>query len=527
MSSIQRAAKPFPKARASDVVRRLMYHDPVYLLSQLVDPDGRPLQVPPHVKRWIRLMTDNLRLVLLGPRDHSKSTTAIGFIFWLFFRHAIDHSARRTRGSGGGYLVLLLSATEDQAQLLMTRIRDLLAANAWLFPDDRPGAARLERPLATSQSHLRLASGAEIRVAAYGTSLRGMHPDLLVLDDVLNDENCSSERKRERTYQYFARTLLPMNPQRIVIVGTAIHDADLLHRLRPRSGLREDRIHEIAWHRYRALNEATGRALWPEQHSYAELARFRDQDPVAFAREFMNDARDELSTYFPRSLTQLAVDAGASLSMLSWYRKTASELVVMGVDVARSERMGADFTVAEVAAVDVNTGVRRVLTIRREQGLDFAAQLNLFHDLAVSFGVDWATIEDNGLQGWVVDELQKLPGGHVFHGHTTTGRGKMRFDLQGIPMLKLALVNGLWVVPSGDEASRKLARIWQDEFGAFGWRDGRVQGIGEHDDVVIASWKLEVALADLVHELSFPRVEIVHMEDIFPGWKPVRIGDYD
>jgi hypothetical protein len=173
-------------------------------------------------------------------------------------------------------------------------------------------------------------------------------------------------------------------------------------------------------------------------------------------------------------------------------------------------------------AFDWRSGIRRVLAVRRERGLDFAAQIGLFTDLAASYGVDLALIENNGFQGWLLDELRRRPGGQAFFGHTT-GRGKLRLETDGIPLLKLALVHGLWVVPSGDEASRAFARIWQAELGAFGWRDQRVVAGGEHDDVVIASWYVELSITLIVRWLSAPRDEIVTMEEL--GFKPVKIGE--
>jgi hypothetical protein len=339
----------------------------------------------------------------------------------------------------------------------------------------------------------------------------------------LSDENCGTERARGKTWDHFVFTLLPMHATRILILGTTIHAADLLQRLSPRAGLPVGSpVHGFAWRRFPALDERNGTALWPSRHSYAELLALRDAEPVMFAREYMNDPRDERTTYFPRSLTDQAVAAGAALTLLAHYRKAAGEVVVLGADLARSERIGADYTVAIVVAFDPATGIRRVLAARRERGLDFAAQLALFADLSVSFGVDLAFIEDNGFQGWLVDELRKLPGGRVFYGHTT-GRGKLRLDADGIPMLKLALIHGSWVVPSGDDVARGFARIWQSELAAFGWLDHRVVSGGEHDDVVIASWYVELAVTEIVRILAFPRDEIVTAEDL--GILPVRIGE--
>jgi len=501
----------------------MMYDDLAVFMSQLVDLDGRPLQVAAHHRVWCTNIMENPRLALLGPRDHSKSTTALVSILWHFFRHAIDPTTGLPRSpNAGNYLAVLFSATEDQARVLLARFRDLMAANDWIFPEVAAAGSRLARPLAASDSQIRLSSGAELLIRAYGTAVRGLHPNLLVLDDVLSDQNSGTEAQRTKTWKFFGSTILPMHPERILVVGTAIHAADLLQRLKPSSAVPGGRVHDFVWKRYRAIDDKTETALWPERHSFEELLRVRDMDPTVFSREYMHDPQDDLSTYFPRDLTQLALHAGASLTMLPFYLPEPHEWIVLGADLARSERMGADYTVAIVAAFNPSTGERRILTIRRERGLDFEAQIALFTDLAISYGVHLAKIEDNGFQAWLLDELRKRPGGDVFFGHTT-GRGKWSLDAQGIPILKLALVGRTWVMPSGDATSRTLARIWQAELGAIGWRDGRVVNSGEHDDTLIASWLLEAAVQAILRHVPVDPYEIVWMEDL--GIERVKIGE--
>lgn len=69
------------------------------------------------------------------------------------------------------------------------------------------------------------------------------------------------------------------------------------------------------WVRYRALDEATGEALWPEVHGAAELYAIRDTDPLVFGREFQNEPRDDAASMFPYELTERSIAAGAALSL--------------------------------------------------------------------------------------------------------------------------------------------------------------------------------------------------------------------
>jgi hypothetical protein len=195
---------------------------------------------------------------------------------------------------------------------------------------------------------------------------------------------------------------------------------------------------------------------------------------------------------------------------------------VLGVDLARSAAAGADYTVAMVVAWNLDNGTRRVLDVRREKGLDFGAQLELMHELTVRHRVLLGLVEDNGFQQWLLDALREHPEtkGHIFGHRTGPNKGDRR---DGIPRLRLAFDAGSWIIPSSDAASLRLARQLQAELGAFGYRDGRLGGVGEHDDMVIAAWLVELAilwLEDLRRQP--PEEEIVTGEDL--GIERVRIS---
>jgi len=68
--------------------------------------------------------------------------------------------------------------------------------------------------------------------------------------------------------------------------------------------------------------------------------------------------------------------------------------------------------------------------------------------------------------------------------------------------------------------------VFQTELSAYGYHNGRLAGVGEHDDTVIAAWLAERAIA-WVEELlrHIDAEEMVTMEDL--GIERVRIGlDY-
>ena len=524
-----RADRPGPpRTRTGALHSALLAQSFLYFLAALVDVAGRPLILAPHILAWAELIEREPRLVLLAPRSHGKTTLVLAYLLWCFWRHGRDEAGRPLAAPAGTFQAVLFSATMDQALVDMVLVRDLLVANAVLFGEmgGFSGAAR-RRGARWSQTAVRLPSGAELLIRPFRASSRGLHPDLLLLDDVLNDANSLTSHQRELTRRYFMSTLLPMSPRRTVVIGTAIHRADLLHQLSAGLGSGPDPDHTplgFRWVRYRALDEETGEALWPEVHGAAELYAIRDTDPLVFSREYQNLPRDDAASMFPYELTERALDAGAAYALGTGHPAEPGECVLLGADFALSDAASADYTVVMVVAYHLQTQRRRVLDIRREKGLSFSSQLALICDLFVRHRVTLGIVEQNTFQRWIVDELERRPEtrGRIF-GHTTgPGRADPR---DGIPRVKLALEAGSWVMPCADAASRRLARTWQTELGAFGLRDGKPVGVGEHDDLVIASWYLELAIGRLYQLLAEkePEWEPVWLEDL--GIKRYRISE--
>jgi hypothetical protein len=504
---------------------QLMYHDQAYFMSQLRDVDGRRFEVAPHHERWSRLIQDHARLVLLAPRGHGKSTLAQLDVLWLFYRHAHEPDGRPRSTPLGTWQAVLFSATLDQVRVHLERFRGLLAANPEIFGPIPAEPRSVDTYRArSSMSRVRLASGAELLGRSFGTATRGLHPGMVLLDDVVSDRNSGSERARDAMWDYFSGTILPMHAGRILIIGTAVHQGDLLLRLRPRrrgasgpSSLPGPRsaIFEFEWRIFRAIDPRTETALWPARRPYAELAAFRAEEPTIFSREYQNDPRDDAASLFPHDLTQPALDAGAELTFVPAYRPRADEVVLAGVDLAQSEVIGADWTVALVIAYQPETGVRRVLTVRRHRGLPFDQQIDLLIELADTYHIALGVVEQNNFQRWLLDGLKARASRPAYVGHTT-GREKTSLS-EGVPALKLPFLHGLWVMPSGDADSRRIAKLWQAELSAFGWRDGRLGGTSEHDDLVMATWFVERAIRLLEDSRRQPADEIIYGEDVGLG----------
>ena len=525
----RRRSSATPSMTIPELDRSLLVRSFAYFFSRLRDVAGEPFAVPWHLELWCWLMAHHPRLALLAPRDHGKSTLGLAYILWRFYRHAHDpETGVVLTASIGTFSAVLMSATRDQARVLMDRFRDLLLANDHLFP---PPAANLSGTRnRNSATHVRWGN-AELMSRAFRTSTRGLHPDLIVMDDVLSDSNSGSQRQRNATWRHFAGTILPMHPGELILIGTAYHYGDLLHRLEPRiedrapgddGSTSDNRVFGFEWFRFAALDEDTQTTLWPERHPYAELEPLRREEPSVFSREYQNDPRDDSASMFPYELTRLALDD--SLTFVPTYRKAAGEIIVLGADLAISEAAGADFTAVLVVAYEPTTGHRRVLHAVRRKGLSLTEQIDLFADLCVRYNVELGVVEQNGFAAWLLEALRDRPETRGRFLGENTGQEKTDFRV-GVPGLKMAFLERRWTMPSGDPESHTFAGWWQAELSAFGWNDGRLEGLGEHDDIVMATWYVERAIrvADIL--MSPPQYEYGDGEDL--GIERVRISpDY-
>lgn len=510
-----------------------------YFMGTLVNERGEPLVVEWHHREWAQLLQFHDRVCLLAPRDHGKTWTCVAYLLWMCWRHNRDPETGYLMPAlpDGKWEAVLFSESLPQAEAFFETFQSLMLANEHLFadilPDFRRGKAAAIRSL-WSRRRTRLKNRAQISIRSYQSSTRGLHPDLLMLDDVLSDKNTMTEYQRNKAWKYLVSTLLPMNAKQVIVIGTAFHFDDVLHRLKPPKGSAARRLALISmgikslfeWRKFRSFDPRTHVTLWPARYSYEQLMATREimDNPALFSREYQNDPRDDASSMFPYALTNTLLRPG--MTFVPSYRPVPGEIVVFGMDVAVSAEVAADFTVLWVACLTVATQRRRILMGFRLKGQGFREQVDLIRTVCRVYGVSFGLVEENGFQTWLRQELLRFPetAPRVL-GHKT---GSEKADLDdGVPALKIPMQNNLWDWPTGDDESKTLIKTLQSEAKAFGWKDGKLQGVGEHDDTVMAFWFTEKACRTVEQWLSAPKVdEVVSAEEMGVG--PVRIGhSYD
>lgn len=439
------------------------------------------IEVGPHLLDWEGLVQKHRRIAINAARDHSKST---------FFSYA--YPIWRA-WSEPGCEVYVFSKTLEQAMEFLdiiiygkNNLKGMVSIPALehLVPPEggRNKKTRLKR------TDVRFTNGSRIRAIGYGKAIRGAHPKYIVLDDPLNDEDMYSETVRKKNIDYFKSAIVNMlMPEgQLVCVGTPYHIADLWGFLRENPKYKFKKYPGI-------IKDKNGkeRPLFPWRWSLKALRDKRDEiGSVAFSREILCEPITDDIAIFPSHLFPPCYDKTLCLRpKIEWIRAQGMS-VFIGVDIARSASVGADYFVIFVLGVD-RLGNHVILDIQREKGLPFRRQIEMIKIAGKRYRADMICIESNAMQQVWSDETIRTTDLPV-KPFVTTAQNKYPLD-KGVPGLRILLENGKVVIPRGDEYSVKQTTAWISECTQFGFVDGKLQGIGEHDDTVMAWWMGEEA----------------------------------
>lgn len=477
------------------------------------------LEIGPHIVAWSDLVSAQNRIGLNAARDHGKSAFfSYAYPIWRAWRQP-------------GCEVYLFSNTLEQAQEFLDIIlygRNNLKGMvdiplvSHLVPE-RVGFHRSDPRLRLNRSDARLTNGSRIRVAGYGKAMRGRHPQYVVLDDPINDEDMWSETTRRKNIEYFKSAITNMVPPngQLIVVGTPFSANDLY------GYLRKNRSYVFA--KFPGIvrgDDGTERALFPFRWTLAQLkGRQKEIGSVAFAREILCEPISDEISIFPEHLFPPCYDSTLCLRMSKADIRAHGLSVYFGVDIARSASVGADYFVIFVIGRD-RKGNQYVLDIRRSKGLPFRDQLHEIEIAAELYDPTLILIESNAMQQLYSSELRRETDLPVKE-FVTLATNKYPLD-KGVPGQRLLLENRKLVIPRGDEYSIVMTDIWMQEARQFGYIDGKLQGVGSHDDTVMAWWIATEASRMGGFGFAFDDGDREDEdEETTENWESVMLGDGD
>lgn len=168
------------------------------------------------------------QFALAAPRGHAKST----IVSFLYVIWSICYSKE--------HFILILSATANQAQKLLSSVSAALETNR-LLRRDFPEVFNPKEKVKTKWTQEEIITPNNIMVAArsVGQDFRGIkhdqhRPSLIILDDVDGEKNTYNVQSREKVYNWFTSTVLnakDIKTANFVAIGTLLHPDSLLGHL--------------------------------------------------------------------------------------------------------------------------------------------------------------------------------------------------------------------------------------------------------------------------------------------------------
>jgi len=185
---------------------------------------------PPHIRVWHDLINQIIfgglkRLCVLAPRDHAKSEV-----------FAVNTTAYLAKyGKDRWKWVYIFCNTQGQANDIIMRVHEAILS---CYPFFAKGMKRDEIREKIYFNNFRVTG------KGTGAAVRGAHPDLIIADDILDDENSATNTSRDKVKSWWFGTVTNMckPTSSIIIEGTPQHELDLIMSLKKNPAYR--------WKRY-------------------------------------------------------------------------------------------------------------------------------------------------------------------------------------------------------------------------------------------------------------------------------------
>lgn len=408
-------------------------------------------QLAPHHAQWFHNLSTHSRYCVKAARDHGKSTLFLGYLLWkTIFNPKID--------------AMIFSHSLDQSIRHMRTLNDLI--------DGTPMLAKMKQKDAWAKTYFGFTNGSRISAKSVGGGVRGAHPDIILLDDILWG---TTDTELARVASWFYEVLVPTlhHTAQLCIVGTPFSPTDLYTELERRDGYLVET--------FPAIN-TEGIALWPERWDLEALdLRRQDMPAIAFAREYLCEPMDDMSSLFPSTILQACKDPHLILSERA--SGDPDDQYFIGWDPAISSDRQADYTVMLVLRrPSTNPEILELVHVVRRKAMDFRTQIMEIQRLNSRFQPEVIELEANHFQRVFATELRADTDLPIKTFISTKQRRESL--LMG---LVLRFEKEQMRLPWGDEKSRDAVSALERELLMFGMsKKGKLESIARHDDFAIA-----------------------------------------
>lgn len=416
-------------AQAMDALHCQMARQDVNAFITYVMKDERtahPVEQAPIHEAWHQLADTNDRLLIWSHIESGKtSQLSIGRTL---FALGQDPSLR----------IAIVSNTHDQANKLVRAIARYIEHS----PELRRVFPKLIKsdPWTSHQLFVQrhtTSKDPSIQATGIHGNILGARIDLLIMDDVLDYENCRTEVLRKDLWDWYHATLAGrVTAQgKVLVVGTAFHPDDMLHRFARQPGWKAVR--------YPILDENQV-PRWPDRWPMERIKKKREElGPLEFARQMLCVARDDTEARFKREWIEWCLQRGVDKDLCYGLKVLpAGVRTYTGVDLAVQRHSASDATVFFDIAVHKN-GDREVLNIDagKWSGPEIVTRMIDHHRRYLSICI----VENNAAQDFI---LQFTRGSSAIPIRPfTTGRNKANPEF-GVESLATEMASRKWIIPN-------------------------------------------------------------------------------
>lgn len=422
---------------------------------------GQAIQQSEVQTQWHKLADEHDRLVIWSHIESGKSSQlTIGRTLHVLGNHP---NAR----------VCIVSNTHEQAGKMTRQIAKYIENSEALhtvFPKLLPDR---KSPWTGHQLFVQRPNTAKdpsVQALGIHGNITGARIDYLILDDVLDYENTRTQALRDDLWNWFFSTLSGRltDKARVIVVGTAYHPEDFLHRLAGSAGWKA--------FRFPALND-DGTPKWPNRWPPSRLQKKREElGPLEFARQMMCVARDDNESRFRKEWIDRCLARGRGKYLCRALQVLPPGVrTYTGVDLAVQRHSAADSTCLFTIAVHPN-GDREVLNIESGKwtGPEIVGRLVDNHRRFFSI----IRVENNAAQEYILG-FARNAGLSSIQAHTT-GRNKANPEF-GVESIATEMSNGKWIIPSGQGELLPEVASWITEMLYY-------DPAGHTGDRLMASW---------------------------------------
>lgn len=440
-------------------------------LAYFVSNTITDFNIEPYHLEWFNLIQLYRFLCVLAARGHSKSFCfSYAYILWLAWKY---------KGKGKlGKELTLITAEEGLSTIFIDLIKKQIEDNPILreklLPNNSEGA--------WAKSYIETKNGFKLIGKGAGSSLRGLHTDI-ICDDLLTESNFYNSKIRQETIEFFNSVIMQIPLPRtgkVTIVGTPFHQEDLYAYLKKAKGWRVFEYPGIY---------PDGSVLSPERFSLQELLDKRYSiGSLSFSREILMKPISNTTSLFPMKIMKMNLVDTIKMTPNRFNFPVKLQKIAFGIDLAASantnEGQDADYFCVAIMGIDE---LKRywILNLYRDRGLSYLQQMNVVKRLNDAFSPDIIMVESNQYQEMFGDLLIDNGFTNVVKRKTTA---KNKYDFQiGLPAISVLFEQFRLRIPyENDVYTRNLADIIMAEFNSMTFNDNKLQSSNGHDDTCMS-----------------------------------------